>query len=264
MTVSKLSLIPILLSIFTVGGCKERDSSKQEPQAYTGPEIHQMVIQGNSEAVRTMTLQNPALIHIQDKYDNTHLHLASYHGRTEIVTLLLKRGADVNARNDFGATALRLASYAGRKDVVLSLIEHGANVNTAVHAGNLQVCLFVALRRTLGLQQARRRLIRVPVDHVIAVIRRCQPVKRFTPAVCRARPVVNSIGTVLRMRTIAVIDPVNTNIVTHTVLINVARLRQLQFLAAVTEVYNTPLVLRAYKAPFRAQRSNLNQIINNQ
>jgi len=135
MTISKLNLILILLFILTIGGCKKRDSSKHEPEKYAGPEIHQMAIQGNFEAVKSMIVQNSALIHIQDKHGNTPLHLASYHSRTGIVTLLIKHGADVNARNNFGGTALLSASYAGCKDVVLILIEHGANVNTSIKDG---------------------------------------------------------------------------------------------------------------------------------
>ncbi|GAH88938.1 unnamed protein product, partial [marine sediment metagenome] len=135
MAISKFNLILVLLFILTVGGCKKKDLAKYEPEEYAGPEIHQMAVQGNVEAVKSMIVQNPALIHIQDTYGNTPLHLASYHGRTEIIKLLLRQGADVNARNNFGGTALLLASYAGCKDVVLILIEHGANVNTAIKDG---------------------------------------------------------------------------------------------------------------------------------
>jgi ankyrin repeat protein len=42
----------------------------------------------------------------QDAKGNTLLMLASYHGRAEVVKLLLKSGATVDLRNDKGQTPL--------------------------------------------------------------------------------------------------------------------------------------------------------------
>jgi ankyrin repeat protein len=71
---------------------------------------------------------------VKDKYDTILLHFASYHGRLEMVRMLLNHGVKPNAKNHQGETALHVASR-GRCDsqdgvrVARLLLERGADVN---------------------------------------------------------------------------------------------------------------------------------------
>ena len=52
------------------------------------------------------------------KYERMAWDLASYHGRTEIVRLLLERGASAEVRNDDGKTPLQVALEEGDHEIV--------------------------------------------------------------------------------------------------------------------------------------------------
>lgn len=58
--------------------------------------------------------------------EDERIRSASYHGKCDLVKILLNSGADLHARND---EALRLASRNGHLDVVRLLIDHGANIH---------------------------------------------------------------------------------------------------------------------------------------
>jgi ankyrin repeat protein len=120
--------------------------------------------------VAKLLLEHGADINAADDDDRTPLHLASYHGRDNIVRvlldgkattnakakqgwtplhevaiggdyysrdnprvliarLLLQRGADVNVSNDDNQVPLHLASYFGKVDVVSVLLNAGANAS---------------------------------------------------------------------------------------------------------------------------------------
>lgn len=70
------------------------------------------------------------------------LDIASYHGRTDVVRLLLDRGIDVNATSSDGQTALMAASRGCKPETAALLIERGANVNAATK--NLATALIYA------------------------------------------------------------------------------------------------------------------------
>ena len=65
----------------------------------------------------------------------TALHLAAYHGHTEILSMLLRNGAEPNMSMRNGRTALIIASEQGRGDVTRMLLEHGCNVHAVTNSG---------------------------------------------------------------------------------------------------------------------------------
>ncbi|WP_462418767.1 ankyrin repeat domain-containing protein [Kytococcus sp. Marseille-QA3725] len=60
---------------------------------------------------------------------DTLLMLATYHGHTEAVDLLLARGAETDRVNDAGQTPVAAAVFRQRKDLVRTLLGAGADPN---------------------------------------------------------------------------------------------------------------------------------------
>jgi hypothetical protein len=80
---------------------------------------------GDSEKVRAILKDNPALALSRDDVGLTVLHLAASAGHRDVVELLLAAKADINAKDNAGETPLHLAALAGHADVVALLREHG-------------------------------------------------------------------------------------------------------------------------------------------
>ncbi len=82
------------------------------------------------------SLERSVAVNARRMDDWTPLHLASYHGRAEIVRVLLDHGASANAENDLGETPLYLASrgvYNSEDDgvcIAQLLLERGGNANS--------------------------------------------------------------------------------------------------------------------------------------
>ena len=88
------------------------------------------------------------------------LGLAAWHGREEIMRMLMAHGADVNAASPTGWTALMLAALGGHMESIDMLLEAGADVNARTAAGTTAIS--VALDRghfdvAERLELARRR-----------------------------------------------------------------------------------------------------------
>ena len=74
-------------------------------------------------------------INARNEHGMTALMRAAYHGRVEIVRVLLEHGADPNvARND-DFTALSLAAFFGHSEIVEMLVAHGARTDVATRRG---------------------------------------------------------------------------------------------------------------------------------
>ena len=93
-------------------------------------DIHQAVIQGDLEAVRTMLDSEPKLLESRNADNLTPLHLASVHGQTAIASFLLKKGADINAGDNENSTALHNAAARGHREIVSLLLNQGAAINS--------------------------------------------------------------------------------------------------------------------------------------
>ena len=80
-----------------------------------------------------MFLQAGIDIRATDRLSKTFLYLASRHGYTKIVRILLKKRADVNCHYDLGKNSLRsvlaVACAKDYEDIVRLLIDSGADVN---------------------------------------------------------------------------------------------------------------------------------------
>ena len=83
------------------------------------------VVRGNLAAVKQETAAMPA-----DQIDALHLlHLASFHGRVDVIVELMKRKPSIEQGYHYGATPLAYAAEQGHVEAVAKLIELGADVN---------------------------------------------------------------------------------------------------------------------------------------
>lgn len=126
------------------------------------PEIHKAVLDDNPTKLSELLLQNNSSVNQVTDDGKIPLHLAAYHGHTEIVEILIKNGADVNKKDydkpdEFkpgllnfivylfsptppyiakkfvadGRTALHIAAYQGHTKIVEILIKNGAFINAS-------------------------------------------------------------------------------------------------------------------------------------
>ena len=97
--------------------------------SWTSDNIHEAIIKGNLEAVKTILETNVDLVEARDSDNLTPLLLASIHGQTEIVRFLIEKGADIHAGDNENSTALHNAAAQGHSAVLLLLIDKGARIN---------------------------------------------------------------------------------------------------------------------------------------
>ena len=98
---------------------------KRKPHLY-------VAVEQNLPTVTRLLLDGGENVHAKGGIDRhpdwTPLHLAAWHGHSEVVRVLIEKGADVYATSDNGWTPLHLAARFGRSEVVRVLIEKGADV----------------------------------------------------------------------------------------------------------------------------------------
>ena len=91
--------------------------------------LHMAAWHGQTEVSRLL-LQHKVDHNALDKDGQTPLHRASDQGYVEVARLLLKHGVDVNAVDSKRSTAFHVALEKRHIDVARLLLEHGADVNT--------------------------------------------------------------------------------------------------------------------------------------
>ena len=79
-----------------------------------------------------------------DAANHTALHLAVFHGHTDVVQVLIDAGADINTNNNAGCSPLHTACESGLLDVVKMLVKAGAGVRATDDEGC--TCLILAAR----------------------------------------------------------------------------------------------------------------------
>ena len=67
--------------------------------------------------------------------DQTPLHAAAFHGKTEWIERLIKRGATLNPRDMEGQTPLHHGVIQKKTEVVALLLSKGADVNAKTNSG---------------------------------------------------------------------------------------------------------------------------------
>ena len=70
-------------------------------------------------------------INARNEHGMTALMRAAYHGRVQMVRVLLEHGADPNVSRNDNFTALSLAAFFGHAEIVDILMQRGANTNVA-------------------------------------------------------------------------------------------------------------------------------------
>ena len=106
---------------------------------------------GDTEAVRTLLAEEPALARERLTGGTTGLHLAGPH--PDVVRVLLAHGADPNARDGGdNATPLHFAAAQGNVDSVRLLLDAGADVRGMgdVHNGEVIGCQLATSRARLA------------------------------------------------------------------------------------------------------------------
>jgi ankyrin repeat protein len=104
-----------------------------------GQSLHDLVANGDMEAVRAKIAKDPEAIRTVNSLGKTPLHYAVSNKRVEEMVALVEAGADVNAADKTGMTPLHLAAMLGRRDEATWLIEHGATLEPLDHFGDTPI-----------------------------------------------------------------------------------------------------------------------------
>jgi len=98
-----------------------------EPSDRTLPDSAADLARNGDAAGLAGLLKNGLAVDARDEKGNTLLMLASYHGRTEVVKLLLDAGASTDLRNDKGQTPLGGVAFKGHVEIARLLLAAGAD-----------------------------------------------------------------------------------------------------------------------------------------
>ena len=97
------------------------DANYRDSSGWTA--LHNASHKGHDSVVQLLLDWKPVPnVDAQDINDNTPLHVASFHGKSTVVTILLEGGASVDARDRQGGTPLHDASQGGHLEVVRLLL----------------------------------------------------------------------------------------------------------------------------------------------
>ena len=100
----------------------------------TATGIFEAVETGNRAAV-VLYIKAKISTETRDNRGWTPLMRAAFHGRDEILTLLIEHDADVNAIDLGGNSALHWAAFGGHINCIKQLIEHRANISASNYVG---------------------------------------------------------------------------------------------------------------------------------
>jgi ankyrin repeat protein len=95
------------------------------------PEFLVEITLGNSNAVKQLLLEAPALANQPDPSGEPPLQRAISLDQRQVAAILLAAGADANGRDEHGSIALHTAACCGREDLARMLLAQGADPNLA-------------------------------------------------------------------------------------------------------------------------------------
>jgi ankyrin repeat protein len=119
------SLITALFVLLLTSGCWLTGQDTYDTTKYTA--AHQDALDGDDVKLDNLLRQNPSIVNVPDYEQNSLLHLAVLHNRTNTIALLIKYKADVNAKNAVLMTPLHLAAREGFLDACHLLLNYGAD-----------------------------------------------------------------------------------------------------------------------------------------
>ena len=142
-----IGLIAVLLTLGSLTAPGHADRATLAAGDLQG-EIHDLVAQGDLEAVRDLLTEDPTLLESRDGLGHTPLHTAAIEENPAIVRFLLEAGAEVDARNDRQRTAIWLAAWQNDGvEVVSLLLAHGADIEAVGFLGQTPLSAAIVGRR---------------------------------------------------------------------------------------------------------------------
>lgn len=99
--------------------------SVMAPEKSDGEKLFIFVEEGRQAEVEDYLVNRSLDPNLRNKAGNSLLHVASFHGRLAIATLLLKHGADINASGARMNSCLHFAAASGQLEVVKFFVEQG-------------------------------------------------------------------------------------------------------------------------------------------
>ena len=136
-----------------------RDSSDTRRRFFDGvmAQLDRTFLENLIRYNRIVQQRNSLLKMFAESGTHDALMLASYHGRAEVVKLLLKSGATVDLRNDKGQTPLGGVAFKGYVEIATLLLDAGADP-VADQGGSTPADFATLAGKTeiLALLQARR------------------------------------------------------------------------------------------------------------
>lgn len=117
------------LPMKTAGSTEKSKAAPRQKleQHHNDNELIAASFHGDLEKVQRL-VQNGAEIEAKDgRYQATPLHLASWNGHKDVISLLMESGANKNAQDKHGKTPLHCACRKGNEEVMKLLLEKGAD-----------------------------------------------------------------------------------------------------------------------------------------
>lgn len=97
-----------------------------DSQNYNGDHlIHCAAAGGKDEVLRFLLQQDPSRVNMTNRYGETPLFVAAFHGSASCVRVLLEANANANLTNMATESPLYMAAYRGHRDIVLALLKSG-------------------------------------------------------------------------------------------------------------------------------------------
>ena len=106
---------------------------------YKNTPLHIAAYHGHHDALRHL-LEHGASVNAVGRFDRTPLHYTAFQGSSDCLNTLLRHDADVEAADESQSTALNIAAAYGRVENVSILLRHGASIHACDSFKNPPLC----------------------------------------------------------------------------------------------------------------------------